>query len=112
MMTHSSLSAILILYLIGLSVAFALLPSSSTRSLVNLNINTNRHPISSCSNRYSSSKSIGRGLSLYAGAWGNYSSDGKTEGLIILALSLALTLRTTFISVDLRTTCSCPSGTY
>jgi hypothetical protein len=42
--------------------------------------------------------------------WGNYSSDGKKEGKIILLASLLLVLKSSFMSIDVRTTYICPSG--
>jgi hypothetical protein len=42
--------------------------------------------------------------------WGNYKSDGKKEGNVILALVIAVVIKGQFTSVDLRTTYPCPSG--
>lgn len=42
--------------------------------------------------------------------WGNYKSDGKKEGQIILAIAAALVLRSTFAPTSIRTICPCPSG--
>jgi hypothetical protein len=44
------------------------------------------------------------------GVWGNYKSDGRKEGLIILGLASLITVKINFMSVDLRTTYLCPSG--
>lgn len=47
---------------------------------------------------------------LQASFWGNYKSDGKKEGKIGLALAVALCIKGNFMSVDVRTTYTCPSG--
>jgi len=47
---------------------------------------------------------------LQASFWGNYKSNGKTEGKIGLALAVALCIKGNFMSVDVRTTYTCPSG--
>ena len=44
------------------------------------------------------------------GIWGNYKSDGKKEGYVLLALAVAAVVKGQFTSIDLRTTYACPTG--
>jgi hypothetical protein len=48
-------------------------------------------------------------MQLNAG-WGNYKSDGKNEGAILFFVVLLAVVRGAFISKDLRTTTTCPTG--
>lgn len=45
-----------------------------------------------------------------ASFWGNYKSDGKTEGKIGLAIAVLLCIKGNFMSIDVRKTYMCPSG--
>lgn len=42
--------------------------------------------------------------------WGNYKSDGKREGSILFALTLAIVLKANFSPADLKNMYICPSG--
>jgi hypothetical protein len=45
-----------------------------------------------------------------ASFWGNYKSDGKTEGKIGLVIAVLLCIKGNFMSIDVRKTYMCPSG--
>eukprot|EP01041_Mallomonas_annulata_P009168 gene9168-18999_t len=51
-----------------------------------------------------------RSIAIRGSFWGNYKSDGKKEGAILGALVFFLCLKGNFTSVDVRSTCICPSG--
>ena len=47
---------------------------------------------------------------LGASFWGNYKSDGKKEGNVVLVIVALLCIKGNFMSVDVRKTYICPSG--
>ena len=51
-----------------------------------------------------------KNMELQASFWGNYKSDGKTEGKIGLAVAVLLCIKGNFMSIDVRRTYMCPSG--
>lgn len=49
-------------------------------------------------------------IRLSASFWGNYSSNGKKEGNVVLAIAILLCIKGNFMSIDVRKTYMCPSG--
>ena len=63
-----------------------------------------------CHSLHTNSRSSIRNNSKLYGIWGNYKSDGKKEGYVLLALAVAAVVKGQFTSIDLRTTYACPTG--
>lgn len=68
--------------------------------------------VSGFGNLKSPSKMIVRSekTKLSASFWGNYKSDGKKEGNVVLAIAVLLCIKGNFMSIDVRKTYMCPSG--